>query len=236
MKKINFIESNIKASDLIFEFPTSLLLMEHFGISFQIHNKTIQELCDEIDLNSNVFITIVNMYNKNAIINSNLYSKKDLIRIISFLKNSHKYYENEKYPEIKKSIDSLYNYNRLPEIKLIGKFFDEYFEEVKEHLNYENDIAFPYFDMILNNKSDSLFKYNFSVKEYSEHHSDIEYKLEDLKELLLNHIPIQNDRLIRRNIIFSLYDLQHHLNVHSEIEDHILVPAIAKFEKELIGK
>lgn len=229
------INTKLKVSELIFHSPELLLIFEHFEIPFQFHKKTIAEISLENDLNPEVFVSILRMCKGLPEFDYKTLTSKDLARIIKFLKNAHRYYEDEKYPEIKSYIRQLNKVNKSTEIKLVGNFFDEYFSEVKEHLNYEDKIAFPYFEKILEMKNAQKIKKNFSVNEYSNHHSDIKYKLQELIELLLNHIPIKNDSSIRRKIVLALYELQNHLNVHSAIEDKILVPSIAKFEREIFG-
>ncbi len=223
-----------KVSELVFENPMLLLLIDHFGLDFLIHEKTIRVLCLENGINENVFISVANLYNGFKSINLEIFNKNDIECIIKFLWNSHIYYENEKYPEIKDLIVLSYEKkNRAAEIKLIGQFFDEYFEEVKEHLSYENDTAFPYFKKLLKDNFQNIDENlkDFSVKEYSEHHTDIESKLNDLKALLLKHIPVDNDRVLRRKIITALLELEYDLNIHSLIEDTILIPLIEKIEK-----
>ena len=226
----------MKMADLIFENPSILLLMEHFGLNFIVQEKTVAELCFTNKISVNVFVTLANLYNGFHLAGDEKFSNDDISDIITYLKNSHNYYENEKYPEIKTYIQELYSKNDSPEIKLIDKFFTEYFEEVKEHLSYENRIAFPYFHELLNKISKPAESYpqkEFSVKEYSDHHTDIESKLNDLKELLLKYVPIQDDRILRRKIVVSLFDLEYDLNVHSTIEETILMPLISKLEKTL---
>lgn len=227
----NFIQPEMKMSELILENPALLLLMEHFELDFIVHDKSVKQICGENGINQNVFIFVANLYNGFHSQEIKNFESEDLACIIKFLKNSHNYYENEKYPEIKSMIEQLYQKNDSPEIKLIGRFFDEYFEEVKEHLSYENKTAFPYFNKLLGSDTKQGDK-NFSVNEYSDHHSDIESKLNDLKELLLKHIPVRNDRALRRKIIVSLFELEYDLFVHSMIEETILIPLIARLEKK----
>jgi len=120
------------------------------------------------------------------------------------------------------------------EVKLIDRFFNEYTNEVKEHLDYEDDIAFPYFYVLLERQIPSKpDKERFSVSEYREHHTDIESKLSDLKMLLLKHINITDELHIRRKILFSLFELEHDLNIHSVLEEMVLIPLINKIEKDL---
>jgi regulator of cell morphogenesis and NO signaling len=176
------------------------------------------------------------LYNGFHLSGNENFTNDEIADIILYLRNSHNYYENEKYPEIKNYIQELYQKNDSPEIKLIDKFFNEYFEEVKEHLSYENRIVFPYFHELLHKNSVSKNphqKNDFSVNEYSEHHTDIESKLNDLKELLLKYVPVQNDRVLRRKIVVGLFELEYDLNIHSTIEETVLMPLIGKLENNL---
>ncbi len=232
--KKTYIKPEMKVAELIFENPSLQLMMEHFELSYLVNEKTVQQYCDDNKISRQLFVSIANLYNGFHTIEINDFSVKDLVHILKYLKNSHNYYENEKYPEIRALIDKLYLKNDSPEIKLTGKFFDEYFEEVKEHLSYENKTVFPYFNKLLN-QIDGKRKNpetSFSVNEYSEHHTDIESKLNDLKELLLKHIPVKNDRVLRRKIITGLFELEYDLNVHSMIEELILIPAVRKLERK----
>ncbi len=231
-----YITPEMKMSDLIFENPSILLLMEHFGLNFIVHEKTVLQICEENKISSKVFISFANLYNGFPLSGNENFSNSDISDILIYLKNSHNYYENEKYQEIRSYIQELYSKNNSPEIKLIDKFFNEYFEEVKEHLSYENRIAFPYFNELLRgvkNGKAGMQSTDFSVDVYSEHHTDIESKLNDLKELLLKHVPVQNDRVFRRKIVVGLFDLEYDLNVHSAIEETVLMPLIGKLEKSL---
>ena len=232
--KKNYVKPDMKMADLILENPSMLLLMEHFELGFIVHDETVSQLCKENKISKEVFIAFANLYNGFYPSEAGNFSKDDIPAIILFLRNTHNYYENEKYPEIKNLIEQLYSKNDAAEIRLIGKFFDEYFEEVKEHLSYENKVVFPYFNQLAKKvepKTKIKNKNEFSVNEYREHHTDIESKLNDLKELLLKHIPIKNDRILRRKIIVNLFEVEYDLNIHSIIEETVLIPLIVKLEK-----
>ena len=224
----------MKMSDLICENPKILLLNELFGIDFIVNEKNISQLCEDSKVSLNVFIAFTNLYNGFSIPADKEFTIEDIPDIIKFLRNSHEYYENEKYPEIKSYVKELYSKNNLPEIELIDKFFDDYFEEVKEHLSYEDKTVFPYFNELVQNQNETeldLKRNGYSVKDYREHHTDIESKLNDLKKLLLKHVPVQMDRALRRKIVLGLSELENDLNLHSIIEETVLTPLIDKLEK-----
>ncbi|MFW6352473.1 MAG: hypothetical protein ACOC2E_08790 [Bacteroidota bacterium] len=226
-----FAKPDMKMSDLIEENPRLLLLLEHFEIDFAVSDKTIAGICSENEISVSLFIILVNLYNGFHPSNEDIDSLEDILLILKFLKNSHEYYKNDKYPEIKGYIDALPHNSYNKEVKLIENFFTDYFNEVLEHLDYEDEIAFPYFKMLMGKKNREMMN-DFSTDEYRNHHTDIETKLTDLKNLLLMHIKITDQLPLRRKLIFSLFEFEYDLQIHALIEEKILLPLIEKIEKE----
>lgn len=222
---------NIKISDIINENPYIILMLEHFGIYMGVQEKTVQQICHEKDINTELFITIANLFNGVNISLISEYSNKDIGNIIKYLQNCHLYYIEEKYPQISNYIKKI---DKNSETIMIEKFFEKYFKEVNEHLEYENKVVFPYIlnlNEILSQQNTQNIIINYSVIEYKEHHNDIEEKLNDLKNILIKYIPVQNHQQIRRKLLLSLFELEYDLNIHSRIEDAILIPLVEKMEK-----
>ena len=68
--------------------------------------------------------------------------------------------------------------------------------------------------------------------DYREHHDDIQEKLDDVKKLLIEHLPQKADNNLRRKILFALFDLDTDLQTHSKIENEILIPQVEQLEKK----
>ena len=100
-----------------------------------------------------------------------------------------------------------------------------------EHLKYGDDIAFPYF-FSLERKDKITQSKSFSAKEYRNHHTDIETKLTDLKNLFLKHIKIKSDLNVKRKFLNTLFGLEFDLKIHSVIEEKVLIPLIERIENE----
>ena len=225
-----YIKQDTKLADVFFENPYLLIIMEHFGYDYVIgKDKKIAEVARDNNVSTQLFLDILNLYNGFIELKHQFYTRDDASRLIFFLKNAHQYYIQEKYPEVKQGIESLYNKNRTNELKLVYVFFESYFKEVLEHLEYEDKVAFPYFLQVLH-ADDQALK-NYSVKTYCNHHSDIETKIAELKRLLIKHIPITNDNTIRRKLIISLFELEYDLKIHSVLEEKVLIPIITSYEK-----
>jgi len=233
-----FIIPEMKAADIILDNPYILMLIEHLGIKLEVHEKTVDQLCNENKISTVLFLAIANLFNGFDPSPITKYSSSDIRNIITYLKNSHQFYLKEKYPQIQSYIEQIYKVNNHAEILLIEKFFEKYFEEVTEHLDYENEVVFPYvlnLDNQLKKKKYDDSVNNYSVTEYMEHHNDIEEKLADLKNLLVKYLPQKGDQQIRRKLVFCLCELEYDLKIHSQVEETILIPLVEKMEK-LAGK
>jgi regulator of cell morphogenesis and NO signaling len=223
----------MKMADLIDANPNLLLMLQHFNIDFRVSDQTVAQLCSGHGISENLFINIANLYNGLGTKAHQPYSRDDLVQVIDFLKQSHHYYRSDKYPQISSYIRQLQENHAAKELKLLEKFFNEYFTEVREHLDYEDNIAFPYFiHLVKQRETDSARKELYSAIEYGEHHTDIELKLKDLKQLLLKYVNIENDLDLRRKLFFALYELEFDLYIHSLIEETILIPAGVSIEQE----
>jgi regulator of cell morphogenesis and NO signaling len=226
-----FVKSEMKISDIVRENPRILLVLEHFGIDDVLQDKTVSMLCGEYEIEELLFIVICNLYNGFNVGDAPKINASSIQVLIRYLSNSHLYYLNEKYPEITDSIKKLSSSGQQKEMKLVEAFFNEYFEEVMEHLDYEEKVAFPYFSSLLENRQNTAGN-EFSATDYQNHHTDIESKLTDLKNLLLQHIRIQNQGIVKRKLLYSLFELEFDLKIHSLIEDQILVPLVMTLENK----
>lgn len=229
-----YITEEMKTSDIIISNPYLMLMLEHLEINMEVREKTISSICIENGVSTELFLIIANLFNGFKPSHLNNYSADDIETIIKYLRNCHKYYLGEKYPLIKSFIGTINRLNDHAEILMVGKFFDKYFKEVIEHLDYEDEVVFPYvlgLNELLKGKNPALPSGNYSVVEYREHHNDIEEKLTDLNNLLIKYIPQKNDQQVRRQLLLSLFELEYDLNIHSQIEEAILIPMVEKMEQ-----
>lgn len=221
-------------SDVIINNPYQLLLLEHFGIDIPVHEQTIGEVCAAKQLSVDVFLSFANLYNGVQAKATVDFSFSDVQSILSYIKACHRYYLEEIYPKIKNTIERLIAVNKHSEIALVDRFFTEYFNEVEEHLQYENKVVHPYILQLSEQiTTPDASAAPYSVHEYKDHHDDIEEKLNDLKNLLIKYLPASNDRQLRRKLLFSLSELEYDLAIHSQIEDLILIPLVERMEQHL---
>ncbi|MGE0019018.1 MAG: hypothetical protein AB7S72_05080 [Draconibacterium sp.] len=227
-----YIVPETEVAEIIKNNPMLLLVLENFGITKFEKGITVSMLCSKTGINVNFFTLVCNLHNGFYIENAANIGAEDIQMIIAYLKRSHEYYRSEKYPEILGYIRELRQSENSNILQVIETYFNEYFEEVKEHIEYEERTAFPYFYALLGEKT-AIQGDDYSSTNYKEHHTDIETRLNDLKDLFIHHVHLKDKNRVRRKLLNSLSELEFELKVHSHIEDMILIPLTNKIELEL---
>ncbi len=219
-------------ADLLIANSYLQLMLEHFEIPLPVQDLTISNICQRHDINESLFIAFTNLYCGSRSLPELNPDPKDILDIIAFLKSAHNFYSTEIYPEIMELISHMNRSNNSKEMKLVMLFYSDYFDEVNEHLDYENEVFHPYVHQLIEKMygREIEVQSDFSAAHYRDNHSDIEEKLRDLKNLLIKYLPPQDDRAVRRKILFMLSELEFDLNIHSDIEELVLTPLVMRLE------
>lgn len=189
-----------------------LQLMNRFGISLGVGEKTIATICDEHNVDCHTLLTIVNYALSKDIPAQPQIHIPTLHR---YLENAHTYFLNFQLPRIRQelleAINLANNSSNIP--LMIIHFFDEYANEIKAHIDHETEHS------------------------YEQHARDDEHianKAHELKTLIIKYYPSDHSSSNieqMRQLYTALHDLRHFENelaLHCAIEDNIMLPAILK--------
>jgi regulator of cell morphogenesis and NO signaling len=233
------IQKEIKLADVIHHDYNLIPVLNRFDIRLGFGDKTIEEICIEKNINIEFFLTILNAFHDRQFFPKKHLQSFPAKLLIQYLNKSHLYYLEEKVPEIEFSIEQLKNNTDLsPEtFTLLKNFFEEYRNELTNHINNEEERVYPYVqkleDAINSGKiSDTLIQEmeEYSITDYEEDHDDIESKLYDLKNIIIKYLPSSENDNQYFNLLKELFMLESDLNEHSRIEDLILVPKVEAME------
>jgi regulator of cell morphogenesis and NO signaling len=109
------------------------------------------------------------------------------------------------------------------------KFFDEYSDEVRKHMDYEDKTVFPYVLNLLNGKTDSKYK----IADFEEHHTEVDSKLAELKNIIIKYYPSKKQNYELNDVLFDLLWCEKDLALHNQVEDYFFVPVIEAIENKL---
>ena len=228
MQRFKLYEASDKMSDLISDNYSMLQGLGAFGIRLGFGDKTVEEVCQEQQVDSYTFLAVVNF-----IINGYISKETDericVQTILGYLRASHKYFLDFQLPAIREKLqDALSPEHGLT--ALILHLFDEYAHDIQRHMRCEEKTLFPYVEALL--RGDLTTKYNADI--FSKHHGDTTGKFQELKSILIKYLP--QDRLANHKLTATLYDIYNNeewLSNHAEVEDHLFVPAIRLLEKKV---
>jgi len=238
------IQENMKLADVILHDHTLVPIINRFGIHLGFGDDSIAEICRHQHLNIDFFVTILNAFHDTHYFPKEQLQNFPSALIIDYLRKAHHYFLEEKVPEISILIDKMAEEYPLDKTtsNLISNFFKDYTEELKKHIQREEDTIYPYVlqleEAVSKSRIDKeLFKKisNYPISDYEAEHENIEEKLFDLKNILIKYLPEPKNDKPGYRLLRELFTLEKELNEHARIEDLIMVPKVKTLE-EIIQK
>lgn len=221
-------EADDKMISLIADNYNLLESLGRFGINLGFGDKTVREVCNDQGVDTFTFLLIVNF----SINGFKVMDDDDRISIptlLHYLKASHEYFLDFQLTNIRKELkEALDENDNLA--RLIMKMYDSYAHEIRSHMKYEEQTVFPYVDKLLRKEDVG----DYDIDTFSKHHSEVTSQLRELKNIIIKYLPSDTQRNNRlTTVLYDLYKNEEWLGLHSEMEDHIFVPAIRRIERQM---
>ena len=239
------ITRDMKMADVIHHNYLLLPVITRFGINLGFGEKTVENICQDKGLNSDFFLEITNSFIDDDYIPQKELDSFPVSLIIDYLKKTHRYYLDEKIPELEEMINRMASAIPAEKAKavLIQNFFGEYRTELENHIMREEKKVQPYIleveDAYLGEKYPSQLIQkikSYSMKDFAGEHDNVEEKLFDLKNIIIKYMPPCADHALCNRILMELFRLEKDLNAHASLEDKVLIPKVANMENILLSK
>lgn len=206
-----------------------LQVMSRFGISLGFGEKTITEVCSQCGVDATTFLAVINYVKDGAENRPQRVERISVASVLEYLKRTHTYFINYLFPSIRFHLLNAIDCSVQNEIAfLVLKFYDEYVEEVRKHMEYEESTVYPYVQQLVDGKFASLENAHL----LSRHHEAIESKLKELKNLFIQYYPQTEINEKLNAIIISIYQAEEDLSIHCLVEDNIFAPAVRRLEHQ----
>ncbi|MBP5374875.1 MAG: helix-turn-helix transcriptional regulator [Bacteroidaceae bacterium] len=228
MKNLKMYESGDKMITLIKDNYSVLQALSAFGINLGFGDKTVSEICQENGVDTYTFLAVVN-FTINDYANFEDDEQINVHTLLHYLKASHTYYLDFQLPFIRRELEESINEDDALG-RLIMKFYDEYAQEIRRHMKYEERTLFPYVQSLL----DGYPLNNYNIDTFSKHHEQTDQKLRELKLMVIKYLPVDvhhNNQLTAT--LYDIYNNEEWLRHHAEVEDHIFTPAIKRLEQQI---
>lgn len=214
--------------DLVRNNSELILVMGRFDISLGFGDKTVREVCRTHHVDEKTFLAVVNY------VAGRDYRFEDvsLSSLIRYLKQSHEYFLDFNLPNIRRKLIEAVDCSDGNDIAmLIIRFYDEYVQAVRKHMEYENETVFSYVEQLLQGH----LKRNYTISEFASKHAPIGDKLKELKDVIIRCYPEKNNYLLNAALL-EIISCEQDLTSHCMIEDKLFVPAVKLIEQQLREK
>lgn len=194
--------------------PQVLQLINRFGLPLGVGDKAIATVCEENDIDCATLLAVVNFATQGVVTPTEMIDVPTLRR---YLGNAHTYFIDFQLPRIRQELLEAINLadtdTQIP--LLIIRFFDEYVQEIRAHIQHENELSFEC---------------------HASDDAHITMKATELKNLIIKYYPHSNlndsraheqSRLLYA-ALHDIYQFESELALHCAIEDEIMIPAIER--------
>lgn len=205
-----------KICDLMSREEDAIQIISRFGLEMGVGEQTIEQVCEAHGVHTPTFLAVVNykVFHQRAIPKD-----IDVPTLQQYLQNAHTYFLDFRLPRLRRAlIEAIIPADPTTKIPgLILRCYDEFAEEIRIHIEHENEGLFD---------------------EHEHDDQRITDKLTEIKNLIIKYYPSTNDQRPTTNdqlpityllisVMSDLWHTQQDFEDHCAIEDDILRPAIS---------
>ncbi|MBQ7531219.1 MAG: hypothetical protein IJT12_05885 [Paludibacteraceae bacterium] len=212
-------KSTDKICDLMAHEEDAIQIISRFGLEMGVGEQTIAQVCESHGVHTPTFLAVVNY---KVCKQRPQPADIDIPTLQCYLKNAHTYFLDFRLPRLRRSlIEAIIPADPTTKIPgLILRCYDEFVDEIRTHIEHENEGLFEehaHDDQRITDKLTEIK--NLIIKYYP-------LGVESQKTALLNEESTVTYQLI--SVMSDLWHTEHDFADHCAIEDDILRPALVK--------
>ncbi len=214
-----------KMRDLLRDNAMLLPALSRFDIPFGFGEASVGDVCRKNNVDVDTFVCVSNLLSGYRFEAESI----SLPALMNYLKRAHTSFLNIELPKIRRNlVDATSGSDNNEVASLLIQFFDNYVQEVRRHMEYENETIFTYVDRLLQGQISTEFK----ISDYSESHSDAVEKLNELKEIFITQYS-KKDNMKLSGALLNIIICGRDMLSHFEVENRLLIPSVQRLENRL---
>lgn len=219
-----------KMSDLICENYALLQVLSRFGVPLGFGDRSVKEVCEMNQVDCNTFLTVVNFLTEGGNRMQDHVKEISVSALMNYLQQSHFFFLDFQLPTLRRKLLEALDCSAQNEVTpLVVRFFDDYVNEVRKHMEYENVKVFTYVSALLNGEHPS----GFSIGVFARRHDQVNAKLTELKNIIIKYYPATGNNQLLNAVLFDVFSCEEDLASHNRVEDYLFVPAVMELEEKL---
>lgn len=227
-------QTHYRATDpmrnLINDNGSLLFVMSRFGIPLGFGDKTVAEICAAREVDVATFLAVANFTSGKQWDDQEL----SLAQLMDYLKRAHVWFLEFNLPSIRRKLIEAIDCSGKDEVALLLlKFYDDYVDEVRVHMEHENQTVFAYVESLLK----GFLNRDYTIETFAARHSNRDSRLADklaeLKSVIIRYYPQKGNGDMLHSVLFDIINCESDIANHCLVEDRIFVPAVQRLEESL---
>lgn len=220
------INKNTKLCDIVINEPSSITVLNRFNIILGLGDRTIQDICKEKEMDTDFFVTILNVYINENYFPEEIFKAFSLNNIAEYIQKTNSYYKQFQLPNIERHFNSLVTRsdNDNNNLELLRKFFFEVKNELIKRIDKDSLILPKYLNHNLNKQE--LYEQLQSLKPDND---SIEEKINDLVNMFVIHLKGDYDINLCHAVLVAIMSLQKDIKQNNRIRFRILLPLLESY-------
>lgn len=218
------INRDSKLSEIIIHEPSTITVLDRFGIALGVGDVKVGEVCIANDIDVDFFTTILNTY-----INENYFPQEALVsfrasKIIDYLNKTNDYYTQNVLPNIERHFALLIGRttSQNNNLVLMKQFFDEMKNELLQRIDDDRNRWFP--EICRYEKLAKVYDSTLLKVAPQNIEDPIEDKIDDLINMLVVHLKGNYDHNLGYAVIVAVFSLKKDIKQNNRIRNRILRP------------
>ena len=224
-------------SEVVEEHTSLIPVINRLGIRLGLQDKTIREICQEHNLDTDFLLIIINTFLYEEYFPEKRLKAFHVSKIINYLNQTNQYYLRYQLPNIAKHLNFFISQSKSNNatLSLIEKFFASFKELLTKQINKDETEWFPYcLELSSKIQEDPSFdEEDFTTENIESSDDSLEALLADLKSIMIKHLSGDYNENLCYAVIFAISSLEKDIRQHNHIRCKILSPIIQKMELSL---
>ena len=222
------LSKDMKIIELIDVDYRLLSIFQRLDIQLPYGDISIDEMCQRYNMSVELFMMICRIYIETDYLPDVKNLKvEDLPHLLRYLRASHRYYIDSLMPSIANGFEQVLQLCEESQRVILQQFYHGYEEEVKSHLQYEEQEMFPYVASVISGEGTTAMMCDFV-----DNHTDVCDKIDDIKSIVIKYLPEVCSTRQRCDLLFDIFALREELLKHTMLEMRLLAPVVINAENK----
>lgn len=214
---LNLINHDTRVCDIVIGEPSTVTVLNRFGIKLGVGDKTVRRVCADHGINPDFLVTILNTFIHKDYFPEKILDGFSASEIVSYLSKTNAYYEHFQLPNIERHFQLLIS-RSVPQNNNLGLML-QFFHEVKQELmNRIADDRDKWFPELLSGSERHV------QATCSDEDATIEDKIGDLISMMVMHLQGDYDANLGMAVLFSVVSLKNDILQNNRIRNRIMRP------------